>query len=114
MVTEALRRSLSEAKKKGKSKGIPAQTEDAVLAQRDRHVRGTGYSHSPQNDYSEPLGDKNLYKSQGAANFGPWTGVGPQGPVTAEQVLRKMREMQLRRVIRSMVSEALQAVRGRR
>lgn len=116
MVVEAVRRSLNEAKKRA-PKEIPPQTEDAVLAQRDRHVRATGYSHSTSGDFSQPLGDANLYKRQGASNMGNWTGVGPQGsekPVTAEQVLRKMRETQLRRVIRTMVSEALRPSRGQR
>lgn len=110
MVAEAVRRSLVEAKRKGRApKEVPHQTEEAAEAAAERKVRGTGYSHSPANDYSEPLGDANLYKSQGAANFGNLTGVGPTGPVTAEQVLRKMREGQLRRVIRAMVSEALRS-----
>lgn len=108
MVKEALSRTLSEAKRKPKQ--VPAQTEDSTLAARDRKTRATGYSHSPANDYSEPLGNANLYKSQGASNIGGFTGVGPNGgtgPVTAEQVLRKMREMQLRKVIRHTIGEMM-------
>lgn len=112
MVREALRRSLTEAKRKPKA--IPPRTEDAELAQRDRAVRGTGYSHSEVNDFSEPLGDMNLYKAQGASNIGGFTGAGPQGgPVTAEQVLKRIREMQLRKVIRAIVGEEVKARRGR-
>jgi hypothetical protein len=113
MVREALRRTLfTEAKRKPKE--IPAQSEDAIESRKERQVKGTGYSHSPQNDFSEPLGDANLYKSQGASNIGGFTGVGPQGPfVTAEMYLKKIREMQLRKVIRAIVSEEVKARRGR-
>jgi hypothetical protein len=114
MVREALRRSLTEAKRKPKD--VPAQSKEAVLAANDRKVRATGYSHSPVNDFSEPLGDANLYKSQGASNIGGFTGVGPNGgtgPVTAEQILRRLREMQLRRIIRGIVGEEVKARRGR-
>lgn len=115
MVREALRRSLFTEARGKKPKEVPAQSEESLAAQRDRRVKGTGYTVSPQNDYSQPLGDANLYKSQGASNIGGFTGVGPQGgtPVTAEQFLRKIREMQLRRVVRSIVAEEVRARRGR-
>lgn len=114
MVRAAVGRTLDEAKKKGRTpKGIPTVSDEAVESQRERQVRGTGYTHSPQNDFSQPLGDANHYKSQGAANFGNYTGVGGSPFLTAEGVLRQMREMQLRRVIRAVVAEEVKARRGR-
>lgn len=52
---------ISEAKKK---KGKKKEKEQAS---------GPKYSTAPDFDFSLPLGDSNLYKSQGAANFGPYT-----------------------------------------
>lgn len=116
MVREAVTRTLDEAKKRKPRapKEVPAKTDDAIESQRERKVKGSpGYTLSPQNDYSEPLGDANRYKRQGAANFGNYTGVGPNRVLTAEQVLRQMREMQLRRVIRAVVTEEVRSRRGR-
>lgn len=105
MVCEAIGRTLNEAKKAGrKPKDIPERTVDSVLAQRDRHVRGMkGYAHSPQNDFSEPLGDANIVKRQGATGMGGWT---------AESVTKKIREMQLRKFLRIIVGEEIGKSRG--
>lgn len=107
MVREALRRvNLNEAKRKPKT--VPGQSEEAAQTMKDRQTKATGYKHSDPSDFSAPLGDANLYKGQGASNIGGFTGVGNQGPfVTAEQILRKIREMQLRKVIRTIVGEQL-------
>ena len=114
MVQEAICRlgPLTEAKRKPKE--VPSTTDKAKEAARERQVRATGYKHSDANDFSEPLGDRNLYKRQGASNMGGWTGVGPNSAgITAEAYLRKIREMQLRKVIRMIVGEEVKAGRGR-
>jgi len=72
MVAEAVRRTVREAKKAPK---LPAaQSEESVVAQRDRQVRGLpGYAHSTPLDMSKPLGPRNLVRRQGASNIGNWT-----------------------------------------
>ncbi len=105
MVAEAVRRALTEAKRKGrKPKDIPTMTPEAEAKERSLKTRGMpGYSHSPSNDYSEPLGPANLLKRQGASNMGNWT---------AEGILRRLREMQLRRLIRATVAEEVRSRRA--
>lgn len=108
MVAEVVRRTITEAPKKGSKrapKDIPMRTDDAELEQRDRHVRATGYSHSDVNDFSKPLGTHNRYKRQGAANMGGWT---------SESVRQKIKELQIRKLVRMIVGEEVQARRGRR
>lgn len=56
---------LSEVKKKKERAGKSA----AIL-------RKDGYGYSESFDFSAPLGAYNLYKSQGAVNWGPQTGPG--------------------------------------
>jgi hypothetical protein len=108
MVAEAVRRSLSEAPKKGSKrapKDIPMRSEEAELEQRDRAVRGMpGYSHSNVNDFSQPLGPLNLAKRQGASGMGGWT---------SEAITRRIKEMQIRKLVRMIVGEEV-ARRGRR
>ncbi len=109
IVAETVSRVLSEAPKKGSKrppKEIPPQTEDAELEQRDRHVRGLkGYAHSDVNDYSKPLGPLNVTKRQGASGMGGWT---------AEAIVRrKIKEMQIRKLVRMIVGEEVKATRGR-
>lgn len=109
MVAEAVRRTLDEAPKKGSKrppKDIPSRTEDAELEQRERQVRGIpGYAHSNENDFSTPLGSHNIVKKQGASGMGGWT---------AESIVRKkIKEMQLRKLIRLIVGEEVKASRGR-
>ena len=41
-------------------------------------VKPDAYQYAEQLDFSNPLGGYNLYKSQGASNWGPMTGPGPQ------------------------------------
>lgn len=67
MLQEMVDKVLSEAGKKGKKK------EKGVVSD----VKPGAYSYSEALDFSTPLGDHNLYKAQGQANFGPYTGVGP-------------------------------------
>lgn len=110
MVAEAVRRTLSEAPKKGSKrapKDIPMHSEESEIEQRDRHVRGLqGYAHSDVNDFSAPLGPLNRYKKQGASNMGGWT---------SEAIVRqKIKEMQIRKLVRMIVGEEVQARRGRR
>lgn len=102
MVAVAVRQALSEAKRKPKE--IPAITPEAEAEQREKKIRATGYSFSNQNDYSKPLGKANRLKKQGAANFGNWT---------SESIVRKIREMQLRKLVRMIVQEEVRAARGR-
>lgn len=106
MVAEAVKRTVAEAKAKGrKPKEIPMRSPESVKAQKDNRTKGLpGYTDAPAADeYSQPLGDDNLYRRQGQSNMGGWT---------AEAVLRKMREAQLRRVIRGMVERKVKARRG--
>jgi hypothetical protein len=109
MVAEAVRRTLDEAPKKGSKrppKDIPQRSEESELETRDRAVRGTGYSHSDVNDFSRPLGAANIVKRQGASNMGGWT---------AEAIVRrKIKEMQIRKLVRMIVGEEVKARRGRR
>lgn len=55
---------INEAKKKSKKK---------APEKKDVATTGTGYKKDDLLDMSKPLGDKNLYKRQGASNFGPYT-----------------------------------------
>lgn len=109
MVAEAVRRTLAEAPKKGSKrapKDVPMRSEESEVEQRDRNVRGTGYSHSDVNDFSKPLGPLNRYKRQGAANIGGWT--------SEALIKQKIKEMQIRKLVRMIVGEEVQARRGRR
>lgn len=109
MVAEVVRRTLSEAPKKGSKrppKDIPMHSEESEDEQRERSVRATGYTHSDVNDFSKPLGPLNRYKHQGASNMGGWT---------AEAVIRqKIKELQVRKLVRMIVGEEVQARRGKR
>lgn len=67
MLQEMVDKILSEKKGKGKKK-----EKDAPAA-----VQPAAYGYSEALDFSTPLGDHNLYKSQGHVNWGPQTGVGP-------------------------------------
>ena len=95
MVETAVRAAMNEAKKRGKSKEIPERTEKAEAERREKQVRATGYSHATSNDFQRPLGDKNLYKRQGASGMGGWTAEG-------REHLRKMVEMVVREEIRAL------------
>lgn len=75
MVAEAIRRTVTEAKRKPKE--IAPRSEESILAQRDAMVRGLpGYAHGNVLDMSTPLGKRNKVKKQGAANMGNWTSEG--------------------------------------
>lgn len=71
MVAQAVRQTVREAK----APKIPAErSEESVMAQRDRHVRGLpGHAHSTPLDMSKPLGKRSRAKRQGASNIGNWT-----------------------------------------
>ena len=110
IVAETVSRVLAEAPKKGSKrppKDIPPRTEESELEQRDRHVRGLqGYAHSDVADFSKPLGPLNKTKRQGASGMGGWT---------AEAIVRrKIKEMQIRKLVRMIVGEEVKASRGRR
>ncbi len=96
MVAQAIRSAVTEAKKRGprKAKDMPTSTPEARALERDRHVRGTGYSHSPVNDFAQPLGGNNLYRQQGASGMGGWT-------ATAKDQVKKLVEMVVREEIRA-------------
>lgn len=108
IVAAAVRQTLSEAPKKGSKKApkdIPMRSEEAELEVRDRAVRGMpGYAHSNVNDFSAPLGPLNRYKRQGAAGMGGWT---------SEAITRRIKEMQIRKLVRMIVGEEV-ARRGKR
>jgi len=63
ILTEVLDTILNEVKKKKDQATVP---------------RSDGHSYSPALDFSAPLGAYNLYRSQGASNWGPMTGPGTQ------------------------------------
>jgi hypothetical protein len=72
------------------------------------HPKEYGYAESL--DFSAPLGGYNLYRSQGAANWGPYTGAGPKiddnvriDPVSTSLTEEKM----LRSLLRSIIGETL-------
>lgn len=71
MVAQAVRQTMREAKKAK----LPAErSEESVIAQRDRQVRGLpGFAHSKPLDMSKPLGKRSRTKRQGASNIGNWT-----------------------------------------
>lgn len=114
IVAETVSRVLAEAPKKGSKrppKDIPQKSEDAVLAQRDRHVRGMpGYKHSDENDFSRPLGAANIVKKQGASSMGGWT----SESTTIGDIRKRIGEMQIRRLVRIIVREEVRANRGKR
>lgn len=62
-LSETLDVLLAEVKKKKEYTSVP---------------RADDYSYSPAFDFSAPLGAYNLYRSQGASNWGPMTGPGTQ------------------------------------
>lgn len=100
MIAEAVRRTVVEAKKKPKL--TAPQSEESILAQRDRHVRGLpGYAHGEVLDMSKPLGKKNLAKRQGAAGIGGWTSES------------RMSEDAVRALVRLIVREEIRVGRGR-
>lgn len=113
MVAEAVRRTLAEAPKKGSKrapKDVPPRSEESEVEARDRHVRGMpGYMHSDVNDYSKPLGPANRAKKQGASNIGGWT-----SESTIGDIRKRIGEMQIRRLLKMIVSEEVRARRGRR
>jgi hypothetical protein len=87
MVTTAI----NEAKKK-KAKVAEAET------------RADGQIVDKNLDFAPPLGAFNLYRSQGAANFGPYTNT---APTIDDRVYGTKMESALRQVIGQMISEEL-------
>lgn len=52
---------------------------------------GNAYSHDENLDFSVPLGDYNLYKKQGASNWGPYTAEGsPEVPDDLKESVREI------------------------
>lgn len=108
IVAAAVRVVVAEAKKKPKE--IAPRSEESVLAQRDRAVRGLhghshmnppGYSHGGDSlDFVKPLGKKNLAKRQGASGMGNWT-----------SEARRVEAIQ--RLVRMIVREEIKVSRGR-
>lgn len=64
-------------------------------------------------DFSAPLGGYNLYKQQGAANWGPYTSAGPQidstfaSPGLGTTELRESEEQALRALVREVIENGL-------
>ncbi len=103
MVAEAVRRTVSEAKKKPKE--LPQHSEESVIAQRDRHVRALpGHAHGEVLDMAKPLGKRNLAKRQGAAGMGNWT---------SESKARERKVEAIRALVRLVVAEEIRLRRGR-
>lgn len=105
-IAEAVSRTISEAKKSGKKpKETPAVSDEAREEQQARYTKGLpGYNISKQNDFSPPLGDKNLSKRQGASGMGNWT---------SETINRKIKEMQVRKLVAIIVNEEVRKSRGK-
>lgn len=102
MVAEAVRRTLDEAPKKP----LLPHSDETEMEVRARAVKALpGYSHSDENDFSNPLGPNNIVKRQGASGMGGWT---------SESIRRQIKELQMRKLIRMIVGEEVQARRGRR
>lgn len=96
---------ISEAKRgKRAPKEVPQRTPESEAEQRDRQVRGTGYSHADVLDFSRPLGPANIVKRQGASGMGNWTSESAQ-----TKILRKIHEMQIRKLVRMIVAEEIGA-----
>lgn len=68
IVSDAVKQSLLEAKKKSKKPKKRKPGDDVT------DVPPHGYKHAKVYDYSKPLGKRNVIKAAGAANFGPYTG----------------------------------------
>lgn len=66
--------------------------------------RPDGCMVDPKFDFAPPLGGYNLYRSQGAVNWGPQTGAGPQ---IDDRPYGVKSEGALRQVVRAMISERL-------
>lgn len=112
LVAEVVRETVSEAKKK---KELAPRSEESVRAQRERQTRATGYSHEDAWDFSQPMGDANVVKKQGASGMGNWTkGADPRPPAYGKTGPKVgVAEQQLRHLIRMIVSEELNAAKGK-
>lgn len=66
--------------------------------------RPDGFVYDKAHDMSAPLGAYNRYRSQGAVNFGPYTGAGPN---IDDRPYGVKSESALRTVLRSMIGEAI-------
>jgi hypothetical protein len=64
---------LSEARKSKKSKKKGKEQPNRMQT-----TKPEAYAYDESFDFSNPLGAYNLYKSQGAAGWGPMTGPGPK------------------------------------
>lgn len=113
MVAETVGRVLAEAPRKGSKrppKDIPQQTDEAQEQKMDRQVKSLpGYIHSEVNDFSRPLGAASLPKRQGASGMGNWT----SESTTVGDIRRRIKEMQVRKIVRMVVGEEVRARRGR-
>ena len=76
-IKELFNSTITEAKSKKKKK----------KEREEKKINPTGYSYSESLDFSQPLGQYNLYKNQGGVNWGPMTG---QGPITPDRVEAKI------------------------
>jgi len=107
MIVEAVRRTVSEAKKKPKL--AAPQSEESINAARARQLQGLpGYQHGEVLDMSKPLGKANLLKRQGATGIGNWTSesLSPDSP-------RDVKFEAIRALVRMIVAEEIRLRRGR-
>src|SRR3990167_9227603 len=81
---------ISEAKKKKTKAKKP-----------EKEVKPTGYSFDEAFDFSAPLGGYNLYRSQGAVNWGPMTSQGTK----VDDGAAGMQEGALRALARQVIRE---------
>ena len=106
MVADVVAEALTEGRGR-KPKEVPMRTPESVAAERDRKVRGMpGYFHSEANDFSRPLGPANLVKRQGQSGMGGWTSEGAKA-----RLQQKIHELQIRRLVRTIVAEEIRALR---
>lgn len=71
----------------------------------EMETRPDGHMLDKNMDFAPPLGGYNLYRSQGAVNWGPQTGAGPK--IDDRPYPGTVAESSLRQAIRGMISEKL-------
>jgi hypothetical protein len=99
---------LDEAKKK--------KEKSDKIKRMSAQIEAYGF-YSEEHDFSEPLGARNLYRQQGAVNWGPMTSDGthideksignPNGGVSASKYMKESDEKAIRSVVREVIENGL-------
>lgn len=106
---------LDEAKKskKGKAKK-DAKKSSSAKSSRMKMPQTEAYGfYDKEHDFSTPLGAYNLYRQQGAVNWGPYTSAGPEvatgmgGGSNANAFMKEGDEKALRHVVREVIENGL-------